>query len=464
MLALFETPAGYALFRVKDDTLTEIDSVGPAFEDVKSAKSIVSLKDFSRFPNTGAALQSAAEVAEGKLADDLKDFIKRAIVKKEKYATETLAIADPKLAASIAKKFGLKVQSDALVNELMRGIRLQLGELMEGLKEGEMQAMALGLSHSLSRHKIRFSADKVDTMIVQAVSLLDDLDKELNTYSMRLKEWYGWHFPELAKLVIDNAAYARVVKTLGMRSSKTDLSSVLPEVLAGEVAQAAEISMGTEISDFDLLNIEALADQVISLAEYRVELYEYLRNRMQAIAPNLTAMVGELVGARLISHAGSLLNLAKHPASTVQILGAEKALFRALKTKTDTPKYGLIYHASLVGQAAPKMKGKISRVLAAKCSLAIRCDALGENPDGEIGHSNRLKVEERLSQLENRAKSVFSGAAKSKPGQKRYDFSAKVKEEPLVVVKKEKKRRSEEEDGEKPKKKERKAKASGGSA
>ena len=80
---------------------------------------------------------------------------------------------------------------------------------------------------------------------------------------------------------------------------------------------------------------------------------------MQTIAPNLCAMVGELVGARLISHAGSLVSLAKYPASTVQILGAEKALFKAIKTKKNTPKYGLIYQASIVGQAATKLKGNI---------------------------------------------------------------------------------------------------------
>src|SRR6202030_1234646 len=119
------------------------------------------------------------------------------------------------------------------------------------------------------------------------------------------------------------------------------------------------------------MNITALADQVISIGDYRAELYEYLKNRMNTIAPSLTAMVGELVGARLIAHAGSLMNLAKHPASTVQILGAEKALFRALKTKTDTPKYGLIYHASLVGQAGPKLKGKIARMVATKASISV---------------------------------------------------------------------------------------------
>lgn len=184
---------------------------------------------------------------------------------------------------------------------------------------------------------------------------------------MRLKEWYGWHFPEMMKIVPDNMMYARSVQSMGLRTSakSTDFSAFLPEELETEVKEAAEISMGTEISQHDLDNILMLCDQVVELGEYRAQLFAYLKNRMVAIAPNLTVMVGELVGARLIAHAGSLLNLAKHPASTVQILGAEKALFRALKTKHDTPKYGLIYHASLVGQAQPKHKGKV-RALAAR--------------------------------------------------------------------------------------------------
>ena len=143
-----------------------------------------------------------------------------------------------------------------------------------------------------------------------------------------------------------------------------------------------------------------------------------------AVAPNLTALVGELVGARLIAHAGkfinfllveeiywfklnywnkkgSLLNLAKHPSSTVQILGAEKALFRAMKTKHDTPKYGLIYHASLVGQSGAKFKGKVSRMLAAKAALAIRVDALGEDVNNEMGIEHRATLEKRMQALES---------------------------------------------------------------
>jgi nucleolar protein 58 len=217
-------------------------------------------------------------------------------------------------------------------------------------------------------------------MVIQAVGLLDDLDKELNNYAMRLREWYGWHFPEVGKIVADNQTYAKIVKLIGMRTNtkSTDFGELCDEDLEKQIKEAAEISMGSEISDEDELNIKELCDQIISLSEYRASLTEYLRARMMAIAPNLTIMVGELVAARLISHAGSLINLAKQPASTIQIFGAEKALFRALRTKHDTPKYGLIYHASLVGSANPKLKGKISRSLASKCALCVRVDALSK--------------------------------------------------------------------------------------
>ncbi|CAI8027459.1 Nucleolar protein 58 [Geodia barretti] len=141
---------------------------------------------------------------------------------------------------------------------------------------------------------------------------------------------------------------------------------------------------------------------------------------MMAIAPNLTTMVGELVGARLIAHAGSLLNLAKHPSSTVQILGAEKALFRALKTKHDTPKYGLIYHASLVGQAAPKNKGKISRMLAAKASLCVRVDALGDEAEPLMGIASRAMVEARVRQCEQGQLRRVSGTGKARAQAEKY--------------------------------------------
>lgn len=333
----------------------------------------------------------------------------------------SLTVADPKLGNAITKLPGLQITpiSDSSTSDLYRAIREHLPSLIPGLLPEEINTMSLGLSHSLSRHKLKFSPDKVDTMIIQAIALLDDLDKELNTYAMRVKEWYGWHFPEMAKIINDNLAYSRVILSMGMRSncSNSDLSDILPEEIEGAVKAAAEISMGTEITEEDLENIQALAEQVVGFTEYRQQLSSYLSARMQAIAPNLTALVGDLVGARLIAHAGSLMNLAKSPASTVQILGAEKALFRALKTKHDTPKYGLIYHASLIGQASGKNKGKIARMLATKTTLGLRVDALSdwgtagegstkdeptEEEKAAIGVQARAMLERRLRALEGK--------------------------------------------------------------
>jgi RNA processing factor Prp31 len=154
--------------------------------------------------------------------------------------------------------------------------------------------------------------------------------------------------------------------------------------------------MGTDISPIDMINIEHFATRVVKLSEYRKNLHTYLTDKMNVCAPNLSALIGEQVGARLISHAGSLTNLAKYPASTVQILGAEKALFRALKTKGNTPKYGLIFHSSFIGRAGAKHKGRISRYLANKCSIASRIDSFSDIPTNVYGNKLREQVEERL--------------------------------------------------------------------
>ncbi|KAJ8924668.1 hypothetical protein NQ315_000819 [Exocentrus adspersus] len=333
MLVLFETPAGYAVFKLLDDNkLQETDNLYRAFETPESAGRIIKLKHFEKFTDTTEALAATTAIVEGKISKSLKALLKKHVGKD---LQEQLLVADAKLGSAIKEKFSIQCLSNTAVQELMRCIRSQLDSLLSGLPKKEITAMALGLAHSLSRYKLKFSPDKVDTMIVQAVSLLDDLDKELNNYIMRCREWYGWHFPELGKIVTDNVAFARLVKIIGTRenAADSDLSDILPEEIEEKVKEAAEISMGTEISEDDIINIQNLCDQIIEITNYRAQLYDYLKARMMAMAPNLTVLVGDLVGARLISHAGSLINLAKHPASTIQILGAEKALFRALKTK-----------------------------------------------------------------------------------------------------------------------------------
>ncbi|TMX03062.1 hypothetical protein EJD97_018459 [Solanum chilense] len=422
MLVLFETPAGFALFKVLDEgKLSKVEDLSKEFTTSDSARKVVKLKAFSKFENTSEALSAATLLIDSKPSKGLRKFLKAHC------DGETLGIADSKLGNAIKEKLQIECVHNNVVMELMRGLRSQLTELISGLATQDLAPMSLGLSHSLSRYKLKFSPDKVDTMIVQAIGLLDDLDKELNTYAMRVREWYGWHFPELAKIVQDNILYAKAVKLMGDRvnAAKLDFSEILPEEVEAELKEAAMISMGTEVSDLDLENIKDLCSQVLSFSEYRAQLYDYLKSRMNTIAPNLTALVGELVGARLIAHGGSLTNLAKQPGSTVQILGAEKALFRALKTKHATPKYGLIYHASLIGQAAPKHKGKIARSLASKASLAIRYDALGDGQDNTMGLENRVKLEARLRALEGKELGKSAGSAKGKPKIEAYDKDRK---------------------------------------
>merc|ERR1719234_332724 len=198
---------------------------------------------------------------------------------------------------------------------------------------------------------------------------------------MRIREWYSYHFPELIKIVPENALYAKVVKLVKNRKE-----------LTAEKLEALEAIL------MDSARAQAVIDasKVIGITEYRKELSTYLRSKMSVVAPNLAVLISDTVGARLISHAGSLTNLAKCPASTVQILGAEKALFRALKTKGNTPKYGLIFHSSFIGRAGAKNKGRISRYLANKCSIASRIDCFSEESTTIFGTKLKEQVEDRL--------------------------------------------------------------------
>jgi nucleolar protein 56 len=220
---------------------------------------------------------------------------------------------------------------------------------------------------------------------------------------MRLREQYGWHFPELSKIVANNDQYAQVALHIGDKSRLTDedlhdLAAIVDddEGVAHAIIRAARTSMGRDLSEADMEIVMASAKRTASLSAYRKHLSGYLSHRMNTVAPNLAALIGDTVGARLISKAGSLTNLSKYPASTVQILGAEKALFRALKTKGNTPKYGLIYHSSFIGKTGTKSKGRISRFLANKVSIASRIDNFSDTPTSKFGEAMKRQVDERI--------------------------------------------------------------------
>ena len=291
---------------------------------------------------------------------------------------------------------------------LIRGVRHHGPKMLKQLQTGDMERAQLGLGHSYSRSKVKFNVNRSDNMIIQAIALVDQLDKDINTFSMRVREWYSWHFPELVKLVNDNRTFAQLAIVIRDKNSLNDerlreIASHLndDESAAQRIIDAAKVSMGQDISEADMQNVISFADRVVKLADYRIRLHKYLVDKMAVVAPNLAELIGEIVGARLISHAGSLTNLSKYPASTVQILGAEKALFRALKTKGNTPKYGLIYHSSFIGRAGQKNKGRISRFLANKVSIVSRIDNFTDTPSTKYGEVLKRQVEERLQFYES---------------------------------------------------------------
>jgi nucleolar protein 56 len=406
-VVLFESAAGYALFRVTEgeeigSTLSSMQASIASFPTFSKA---VSLAAFLPFKSAEDALDNANAISEGVLHPELKEFL-AANVKSE----QRLGVAEDKLASAIAESLpDAQCVKTKVVVELQRGIRYHFAKFISELKEGDLEKAQLGLGHSYSRSKVKFNVNRADNMVIQSICLLDQLEKDVNTFAMRVREWYSWHFPELVRIVPDNYDYARCARAIGDKSQASEEShlAILADILAGDmdrarhILEAAKTSMGYEISELDLLSIRQFADRVVHLSEYKKRLHDYLNKKMADIAPNLSALIGEIVGARLISHAGSLTNLAKYPASTVQILGAEKALFRALKTKGNTPKYGLIYHSSFISKAAQRNKGRISRYLANKASIASRIDSFSDFPTAKFGELLRSQVEERLSFYES---------------------------------------------------------------
>jgi len=370
--------------------------------DLSRFNAIVKLVAFSPFKSGANALDNINNISEGVIHEDLRLFLETNLPKPAKKQKTLLGISDSKLAATISEELGHSVMHTGVVPEIMRGIRFHFHKLVKGLTEVSASKAQLGLGHSYSRSKVKFNVHRSDNMIIQSIALLDQLDKDINTFSMRIREWYSYHFPELVKIVNENYMYARVAKYIKDRKAFTEdqvegiEEIVMDSAKAKAIWDAMRSSMGMDISPIDLINIEKFASRVIALADYRKGLHEYLKDKMHNVAPNLAALIGEQVGARLISHAGSLTNLAKYPASTVQILGAEKALFRALKTRGNTPKYGLIFHSTFIGRAGSKNKGRISRYLANKCSIASRIDCFAEHPSSVFGEHLKDQVEDRL--------------------------------------------------------------------
>lgn len=276
----------------------------------------------------------------------------------------------------------------------------------------KMNSWSLGLTKSLMKK----SSEQKDKLVVQTVNALDNLDETLNLFSERLREWYSLYFPEMDKLVKKHEIYINLISDFSYKDNftRTRLKKTLPSNLARTLALAAKESMGAEISEEDLQVLKNLAEEVKRLYECRENLQKYLESAMEDVAPNLTAVGGASLGARLISLAGGIDRLSKLPASTIQVIGAEKALFAHLREHASPPKHGVIYQHPLIQSSKWWAHGKIARALACKLSIAVRADVYGHYIAEDLLEQLNKRVEEISKKYPNPPKKKKAGRREPK--------------------------------------------------
>lgn len=250
---------------------------------------------------------------------------------------------------------------------------------------------------------IREASSRPDLHLVQAIQALDDTDKYLNLVATRASEWYGLHFPELSQLVQDNVATSKIISEVGGRVSfdTENLSGRgFTEKKIEAILEARDRSKGGTISDGDLVKVRSLATLAIQLSALRDSLNSYVESQMKKVAPNMAEVAGATIGARLMAKAGGLDRLAVMPASTIQILGAEKALFRSLRTGARPPKHGILFQHQAVHTSPKWQRGKIARTLANKIAIAARVDFYRGSEDPSI----KAALDKRLESIKERYK------------------------------------------------------------
>lgn len=366
-----------------------LDETGDPIESV-----LFSVKDI------GKVVEELLPLSEGKLSPSLIQLVEK-LRSKIDVSNTVLVLEDPDAARALSEK-GFRTDV-APVSSATLKLRSELPSLAVKLglfpSEKEYEEYVHTLSLELTRRKLRRYAQKRDLLAIQAIRAIDDIDKTLNLFAARLREWYSIHFPELDDILKEHEEYIRVVANVGFREtlSVEGLTKLgLSEGKAKRVYEVAKKSIGADLSDMDMDIIQTVASIWLQLHELRERLTDYINHVMKEVAPNIVSLVGSLLGARLLSLAGSLEELAKLPASTVQVLGAEKALFRALRTGGKPPKHGVIFQFPEIRRAPRWQRGKIARALATKLAIAARIDYFTGR---HVGDELRQKLAERIEEI-----------------------------------------------------------------
>ena len=344
------------------------------------------------------AAKNLFKIEGGKATNEVYSLIKA--LKEKGY--DRFVFENAPLAKEVEAKAGVRVEvvTPSEAGELLRSQPDKFAVKAGFVKDlEEFSLWTHNVTIELTKLRVRGAVEKRDLVVAQAIQSLDELDKTINMLMARVREWYGIHFPEMDRLLEKHETYARLVVDLGSRDNFSTENLEKEDVTkskAEAIAKVAEQSMGADLEETDLKQIQTLCKDILSLYKLRDSLEKYLDSTMEEVAPNIKFIVGSLLGARLIAVSGGLINLAKRPASTIQVLGAEKALFRSLKTGTRPPKHGLIFQHTLLHDAKRWQRGKIARAIAGKLAIAARADAFGGR---NIAKELKIGMDKRVEEI-----------------------------------------------------------------
>ena len=341
------------------------------------------------------------KIEDGELIKEIAELIEKLEAKGFTY----FIFENQELSKNFSKKLGIRTNVETFseagnfFRENLEKLAIDLGFVK---KPEQLRIHIHKVSIELAKLKVKKTIENRDLLAAQSIQTVDDLDKSLNVLISRIREWYGLHFPELDRLIDKHETFVRLIVNLGNRKNFTEKNleeEGLPKNKMKTLSEVAGLSMGADISDDDLTKIQTLSNKILELYELRKSLESYVDLIMDEIAPNTKAIGGPLLGARLIALAGGLVNLAKLPASTIQVLGAEKALFRSLKTKARPPKHGIIFQHPSIHDSKRWQRGKIARALAGKLSIAARIDAFS----GKYAANGLISdLEKRIDEIKER--------------------------------------------------------------
>jgi len=354
-----------------------------------------SLKFHRLFEGDAESKSSKFSMAlKGNLIEELKSVLEDAV----SAGFRELKISPSTLLPALAKEY-----PDLSFKEFDRPLDIERIFVESGLvpEVEEYRKLVKEVLDRLVTAELKEAVARRDMMIVHAVHILEDLDKQINTFYTRCREWYGLHFPELADIVDDLEDYMRIIAEFGARKNfeEKGLAKIVGPKKAREIMEKAKTSVGADLSPEDEERVKDVAREGLRLIKLRKEQERYLEELMSAEAPNLVAIAGPILGAKLISMAGGLEKLARLPASTIQVLGAEKALFRFFRTGRGAPKHGVIFQHPYVHGSPKWQRGKIARLLASKIALAARIDYFSrEDRSAEL----RKALEERLAEIKKK--------------------------------------------------------------